>query len=197
MILRSVELWPQSRWLLWGEAQGFSPSTQRGRTERDPQRNAQHLSHIASGADASARAQEFANEFALMHVDARRWQESATHAVQEGQGAFCLRLLDAYGNQCAVMGEHTTPVLDAVRTQASFNPASNHVQNGLVLTKEFHTLFDRGYVKVSPQLRSEFHNGRRYYPRDGQPLAKLPRDARARPSADALACHVANVFRAG
>lgn len=27
---------------------------------------------------------------------------------------------------------------------------SNHVQNGVLLTEEFHTLFDRGYVTITP-----------------------------------------------
>ncbi len=88
-------------------------------------------------------------------------------------------------------------MLDAAHIQPYLGPASNHVQNGLVLTKEFHALFDRGYVtvtsemrvKVSPLLKSEFNNGRRYYPYDGQPLAKLPRDAGALPNATALARH--------
>jgi|GEM_PF-5291187 len=52
-------------------------------------------------------------------------------------------------------------------------------------------------VKVSPLLKSEFHSGRRYEPHDGQPLAKLPRDASTRPSVDALAWHGVNVFRVG
>ena len=52
-------------------------------------------------------------------------------------------------------------------------------------------------MKVSPLLKSEFHSGRRYEPHDGQPLAKLPRDASTRPSVDALAWHGVNVFRVG
>ena len=73
---------------------------------------------------------------------------------------------------------------------------SNHLQNGLLLTKEFHTLFDRGYVtvtpdyrvRVSPRLRSDWQNGRRYYPYDGQPLLQLL-DQSSRPSAAVLAWH--------
>ena len=124
--------------------------------------------------------------------------------MREGQGGFRLRLLDAYGRQCAITGEHTEPVLDAAHIQPYLGPASNHVQNGMLLTKEFHALFDRGYVTVTPEhvvkvsshLKKDFSNGRRYYPYDGQVLAKLPDDARLLLSADALQWHVANVFRA-
>jgi putative restriction endonuclease len=79
------------------------------------------------------------------------------------------------------------------------------VQNGLLLTQEFHTLFDRGYVtitpeervvRVSPRLRRDFQNGKRYYEYDGRPLAQVPPDPGAQPSAEALAWHGAKLFLA-
>jgi putative restriction endonuclease len=122
--------------------------------------------------------------------------------VREGQGAFRLRLLDAYEGQCAITGEHTGPVLDAAHIQPYLGPGSNHVQSGLVVTKEFHALFDQGYVGVTPdyeiciseRLRSDWHNGRRYYPYDKQPL-RLPMDRRLQPSRDALAWHYERLFK--
>ena len=120
-----------------------------------------------------------------------------------GQGAFRTRLLDAYGRQCAITGEHTEIVLDAAHIQPYLGPRSNHVQNGLLLTKEFHTLFDAGYVTVTPEhevrvssrLRDEWDNGSRYYPVDGQRLSVLPHPVDARPSAEVLAWHRERVFR--
>jgi len=38
--------------------------------------------------------------------------------------------------------------------EAAHSPASNHVQNGWLLTKEFHALFDAGYVTVTPETKS-------------------------------------------
>lgn len=77
------------------------------------------------------------------------------------------------------------------------------MQNGLLLTKEFHALFDKGYVTVTPdyvvrvskRLRDEWNNGHRYYPFDGQPLREIPARPDERPSAAALAWHAAHVFR--
>jgi putative restriction endonuclease len=94
-------------------------------------------------------------------------------------------------------------VLDAAHIQPYLGPRSNHLQNGLLLTKEFHTLFDRGYVtitpehviRVSPRLRSEWHNGRRYYPYDGQALVQLPEQEKNWPSKATLAWHNERVFR--
>lgn len=72
----------------------------------------------------------------------------------------------------------------------------------MLLTKEWHTLFDQGYVtvtpdlrvKVSQSLREDWNNGRRYSPFDGQKLARLPDRAELHPSRDALAWHMENRF---
>jgi putative restriction endonuclease len=170
MVLRAVEFWSQEHWIPWSETEGFQDPTVSGKFEDDPVRVARLMA-----------------------------------AIGEGQASFRLRLLNAYESQCAVTGEHTTPVLDAAHIHPYSGPVSNHLQNGLLLTKEFHALFDRGCVtvtpefrvRVSPLVRSKFRNGRRYYPYDGQPLARLPAAREARPSAKALAWHVEHVFRAG
>jgi putative restriction endonuclease len=86
------------------------------------------------------------------------------------------------------------PVLDAAHIQPYLGPKSNHLQNGLLLTKEFHALFDRGYVTITPgvsaveppRLHTDWKNGHRYYPYDGQPLLQLPKGDN-RPSPAVLA----------
>lgn len=125
-------------------------------------------------------------------------------AKREGQGAFRLRLLDAYGGRCAITGEKTEPVLEVAHIQPYLGPRSNHVQNGLLLTTEFHTLFDRGYVtvtpehevRISPRLRKEWRNGHRYYPYDGQRLVQMPQEPELQPSPAALEWHERNIFLA-
>ncbi len=91
--------------------------------------------------------------------------------------------------------------------QPYLGPRSNHVQNGLLLTDEFHTLFDLGYVTVTPEyvvrfgditvpaLNKDWKNGKRYYPYDGQRLAAVPANESLRPSAAVLAWHNEAVFR--
>jgi putative restriction endonuclease len=119
-----------------------------------------------------------------------------------GQGTFRARLLDAYGRRCAITGERTEPVLDAAHIQPYLGPRSNHIRNGLVLSKEFHTLFDLGYVgidpdyrvHVSPRLYEEWHNGRRYYEYDDRPLVQLPEVVAERPSPAALEWHLGKRF---
>jgi putative restriction endonuclease len=201
-LLRDVHYWPRERWMPWGEDQGFHRNTVQGLTERDPARLA--LLGAAVAADGQQVPEELADRFTLLDTDEREVRRIEV-AARVGQGTFRLRLLHAYENRCAITGEHTLPVLDAAHIQPYLGPRSNHPQNGLVLTKEFHTLFDRGYVtvepqnddyivRVSPRLREDWNNGRRYYAYDGKPLAKVPDDHAQRPDREALAWHGAHRF---
>lgn len=196
-LLRDVHYWPRERWITWGDAEGFPRNTVQGLTERDPARLARLAAAVA--ADGQRVPEELTDRFTLLDADERALRRVDV-AARVGQGTFRLRLLRAYDDRCAITGEHTLPVLDAAHIQPYLGPRSNHPQNGLVLTKEFHTLFDRGYVtiepqnddyivRVSPRLREDWNNGRRYYAYDGKPLVKVPDDRRLRPDAEALAWH--------
>lgn len=78
----------------------------------------------------------------------------------------------------------------------------NRVQNGLLLRSDLHTLFDRGYLTVKPDLQLEvsqrlhedFHNGRDYHALRGRSL-RTPRKLDARPHEDFLSWHNENVYR--
>jgi putative restriction endonuclease len=67
----------------------------------------------------------------------------------------------------------------------------------VLLTKEFHALFDAGYVTITPdlkvrvseRLRLDWQNGHRYYPYDGKPLVAVPSNKLLAPSREALAWH--------
>jgi putative restriction endonuclease len=199
-ILRDLVLFPEERRLPWGDEQGWSNNIVRGKTETDPVRASRLLAEI--GYDTLPPA-ELVARFELVELDQRRLAELRV-VQREGQGSFRARLLDAYGRRCAITGERTEPVLDAAHIQPYLGPRSNHVQNGLLLTKEFHTLFDAGYVtitpaehrvRVSPRLHQDFHNGKRYYVYDDKPLAQMPSDAGSRPSEEALAWHGRRVFK--
>ncbi len=198
-VLRAAHFWPQQRWLSWGKQDGWHPNIVQGASEGDPVRAARLLAEIR--ADAQFVPDDLGGAFEPLDVDER--QRVLAETVQrEGQGTFRLRLLDAYGRRCAITGEHTEPVLDAAHIQPYLGPRSNHLQNGLVLTKEFHTLFDRGYVTITPdyrvrvstRLRREWKNGHRYYPYDDQPLVQLPQLLAERPSQQALEWHARRVF---
>jgi putative restriction endonuclease len=192
--------WPKERWMKWGKEQGWSPNIVRGKTESDPARASRLLGEIQF--DALTEPEEFAERFEPLEIDEREVVLAKTRP-RIGQGTFRSRLLDAYGRRCAITGERTEPVLDAAHVQPYLGPRSNHLQNGLLLTQEFHTLFDLGLltvtpeyvVKVSSALRRKWSNGKRYYDYDDQQL-RLPELAAARPSGAALEWHGRVRFRA-
>jgi putative restriction endonuclease len=204
-LLRDVTFWPDHRWLPWGLEQGFiAQGNNRGGRTKDA--DAAQLLLAAVAADGAERPADLNGAFRLVGVDERS-RVVSERVAREGQGVFKARLLEAYGRQCAITGEHTEPVLDAAHIQPYLGPASNHVQNGLLLTSEFHTLFDNGLVAVEPPtaLRSEYrvrvsktirerwNNGRRYNQYDGH-IFNAPVDASARPSREALEWHLAHRF---
>lgn len=200
-ILRDARFWPEGDWMPWGAAQGWARNVVRGATVGDPARVAALLAAIRDDEVRREVDAELSSAYRVVEDDDRT-RRAAESVVREGQGTFRARLLDAYGRQCAITGEHTEPVLDAAHIQPYLGPRSNHPQNGLLLTKEFHALFDLGLVtvtedyrvRVSKDLRTRWRNGRRYYPYDGQPLVHVPSDPSARPSREALAWHRARCF---
>ena len=197
LILREVRFLPESAWVPWNE-------------ERDWHKAIVAFKRydLASGhgtllADLLKNGQpaELTPQFEVLIQDERLRREQS-QAAREGQGAFRVRVLDAYGRRCAITGERTLPVLDAAHIQPYRGPASNHVQNGLALRADIHRLFDIGYVTVTPEyrfevsrrLKEDFENGEPYYRLRGTQLS-LPADPAKRPSPQALEWHATNVFR--
>lgn len=118
-----------------------------------------------------------------------------------GQGGFRSLVLDAYGKQCAVTSEHTEPVLEAAHIMPYSQGGSHSLNNALLLRMDFHALFDRGYVTVTPDykfevsdaIREHFNNGVRYEQRRGR-LINLPTEIQRRPDPELLRWHNDHVF---
>jgi putative restriction endonuclease len=118
-----------------------------------------------------------------------------------GQGSFRILVTDAYERRCAVTAERVLPVLEAAHIRPYAAGGEHRVDNGLLLRSDLHTLFDRGYLTVTPELRLEvsrriredFHNGRHYYALHGEPVRE-PGDPRQRPAADFLRWHNEQAF---
>lgn len=119
-----------------------------------------------------------------------------------GQGAFRVLVTDAYQRRCVVTGERTLPVLDAAHIKPYAQSGPHQLENGLLLRKDLHALFDAGYVTVTPELdlrvsgriREEFENGRDYYALDRRPV-RLPAPPHPPPSREYLEWHGDAVFR--
>ncbi len=201
-ILREAVFWPEQRWIAWGEQEGWARTgIQSGKYEKDAGRSSRLGHEIVLDRVGVPVAEEFAPHFELVDADERELI-LASSRERRGQGTFRTRLMSAYDSKCAITGEHTEPVLDAAHLQPYLGSRSNHVQNGMMLTKEFHALFDAGLVTVTPdyqvrvssRIRERWRNGHRYYPYNDKALSCLPKDPAERPSLAALEWHGRKVF---
>jgi putative restriction endonuclease len=128
----------------------------------------------------------------------------APHLIKPrlGQGAFRVVVTDVYDRRCAVTWERTLPALEAAHIRPYSYGGVHEARNGLLLRRDIHSLFDSGYVTVTPDLhfevskriREEFENGRDYYALHGQKI-RSPQETDKQPDPSALAWHNENCFR--
>jgi putative restriction endonuclease len=119
-----------------------------------------------------------------------------------GQGAFRILVTDVYQRRCAVTQERTLPALEAAHIRPYRDGGEHEARNGLLLRRDIHSLFDAGYVTVTPSLhfevsrriKEEFENGRHYYALHGQ-IITPPEDRTKRPDSAALIWHNENCFK--
>ncbi len=119
-----------------------------------------------------------------------------------GQGAFRIVITDLCERRCAVTRERTLPALEAAHIRPYAEGGEHEASNGLLLRRDIHSLFDAGYVTVTPDLRfevsrrirEEFENGRHYYALHGS-VVDAPANLIERPDPAALTWHNELVFR--
>jgi len=119
-----------------------------------------------------------------------------------GQGLFSLEVRDAYQGACAITHEHSSPVLEAAHILPYSRGGEHRVDNGILLRRDIHRLFDLGYVTVTPdytfrvgsRLRQEFQNGHCYYDLDNRPI-RLPEARPLRPNREFLEWHEGVLFK--
>jgi putative restriction endonuclease len=87
----------------------------------------------------------------VAEVAAQRYGQPQLVAPRLGQGTFRVLVTDVYQRRCAVTGERTLPVLEAAHIQPYAAGGRHSVRNGLLLRSDLHTLFDRGYLTVTPE----------------------------------------------
>jgi putative restriction endonuclease len=131
-----------------------------------------------------------------------RYGKPAIVLPRLGQGSFRVLVADVYGRRCAVTGERTLPALEAVHIKPYKKSGPHRVDNGLLLRRDIHRLFDLGYVtvtlehkfEVSRRIREDFENGRDYYALQGRRIL-VPDKPDLRPSREYLTYHTEQVFR--
>ncbi|MEQ1882788.1 MAG: HNH endonuclease [Burkholderiales bacterium] len=132
----------------------------------------------------------------LLTEERSRYGEPQLIRPRLGQGTFRVLVTDVYRRQCAVTGERTLPALEAAHIRPYGDGGSHEASNGLLLRRDIHSLFDAGYVTVTPdhrfevsgRIKEEFENGKHYYALHGQEIS-VPVDIRLRPDPAALRWH--------
>jgi len=119
-----------------------------------------------------------------------------------GQGSFRILVTDAYDRRCAITNERTLPALDAAHIRPYSDSGQHIVSNGILMRRDLHALFDKGYLtvtssmrlEVSRKIKEEFENGRDYYRLHGNTI-RLPADSKKRPAREYLEWHNSNIYR--
>jgi putative restriction endonuclease len=156
-------------------------------------------------ADGQALWNAVTERIALSSVDAEPADRyGAPHLVTPrlGQGAFRVLVTDVYHRRCAVTQERTLPALEAAHIRPYSEGGEHSASNGLLLRRDLHSLFDSGYVTVTPDLKfevsrrikEEFDNGKHYYALHGQGI-DVPDLAGQHPNPAALSWHNEQVFK--
>ncbi|WP_298207516.1 HNH endonuclease [Ferrimicrobium sp.] len=136
-------------------------------------------------------------------VEAGSQWSLARHRI--GQRGFRVLVMEAYQRRCAITGENTLDVLEAAHIHPFAEDENHDVRNGLLLRADFHRLYDRGLVtvtpdlqiRISPLIQEHYYNGRAYYRLDKARLAVVPENPADRPDPQRLEWHVVNRFIAG
>lgn len=193
-ILTQPSFLPESRWIPVPESWAPNIVSFKGYSTSEPD-GLRLWEAVQSGMAANAHA-GFAEEQA-------RYGEPTLVRPRLGQGAFRILVTDSYHRKCAISGEKTLPALDAAHIRPFADGGTHEASNGVLMRRDIHSLFDAGYVtitpelrfEVSPRIREEFSNGRHYYELHGQTIA-VPENPRLQPDRSALRWHNDEMFRA-
>ncbi len=148
------------------------------------------------------RVQKGAVPLIISALDQPRYGNPILVRPRLGQGTFRIMVTDVYKRRCVITGERTLPALEAAHIKPFSEGGSHEPQNGLLMRRDIHALFDSGYVTVTPdmkfhvsrRIKEEFENGRHYYALDGQSIA-TPATASCSPDPNALRWHNNELFR--
>ncbi len=97
-----------------------------------------------------AETMEAAGGFVVTSDEDSRDKTQRSIVLRRGQPDFRNALMEAYGARCAITGCEVRDVLEAAHIYPYRGENTNHVQNGLLLRADIHTLFDLGKISIDP-----------------------------------------------
>jgi putative restriction endonuclease len=138
----------------------------------------------------------------IIREEAARYGKPVLTMPRLGQGSFRVIVTDAYARRCAITHERTLPALDAAHIKPYSENGLHIVNNGILLRRDLHALFDAGYITITPamqievsrKIKEEFENGRDYYRHHGNQIF-LPSKSENYPSKEYLNWHNQNIYK--
>ena len=99
----------------------------------------------------------------------------ATVRRRRGQREFRFKLMEKFGEICAFSGEQPPQVLEAAHINSFAQTGEHHLNGGLLLRRDFHSLFDANLITVNPdswkiQIAPRLRRFETYEPLDGRSL---------------------------
>jgi hypothetical protein len=148
---------------------------------------------IASGTDKTITADiADIDDFDVQNIKDARERINRSIAVRRGQQAFRTNLVLAYGGKCAVTGCDIEDLLEAAHIEHYRGASTNHIQNGLLLRSDIHTLFDCRLIAIdyaSMKLILSSQLMRSSYKSLAGRKIRLPKKTDQMPSSEALRKH--------
>ena len=130
-----------------------------------------------------------------------RYGEPILVAPRLGQGAFRIKVAEAYRFECALSDTKVLPALEAAHIRPYSDGGSHELPNGLFLRKDIHSVLDAGFATISDDLRLHvsqkitdvFDNGNEYKRLHGQ-MIKVPTQSLYQPSLESVRWHQAERY---
>lgn len=128
-------------------------------------------------------------DFDPLNDDDARERVLRSIALRRGQPRFHDDLLNAYQGRCAITDCDAPEALEAAHILSYQGNQTSHVQNGILLRADIHTLFDRDLIGVEPKSLTVHLaaalKGSNYQTLEGKVLVQ-PDDSAQAPSPEAL-----------
>jgi HNH endonuclease len=137
----------------------------------------------------------------VREIEGPIWGEPVLARRRLGQGSFRMLVTDVYDRRCAVTKEKALPVLQAAHIRPVTKEGKHRIDNGVLLRSDVHTLFDDGYLTITPQhrlrvsdrLKKDFDNGENYYRLKNTEIW-VPKSVEDQPNREFLEWHADTVF---
>ena len=134
--------------------------------------------------------------FNTMNIKDSRSKLLTSICKRQGQPKFRKELLKAYDGKCTITSCSISEILEAAHIIPYKGSATNHVQNGLLLRADIHTLFDLGLLKIDSNYTVHIDKSiedKEYQKLNGK-ILDLPFHSFNSPSKEALYKRFENIY---